>query len=393
MKAVDIDWDVDREEDRELLPKEVEIPEGMKDEEKISDYLSDVTGFCHKGFRLIEEEQQKALRNEPEQKYSWTEEMIEEVETLHNSTPDGVIHDADTILVDLIEQCDHEFTGFAQDIFNIWKNSTDKKAVEQMFYEFTDMEFDRYLMKCQKEITRGSKEKEQAPERNTKMEYLYCDADNYKKLNVCVIKGQITDEQKAAIMDCLHDGEFFIPSQIGLPEERFDDGPTVADHCWFTLDKEGFGDTDLEPTVDVSANELVAAFQNKKGRWDDGIAFGETDGMPLSFADAKGDILAYLSAQKEAYFLSRGATKAAVLQNPELIDTLAAEHRKCVNNFGNDREWSCKDACDAEPGIRAIGGKAKPSLPEQIQSAAARPSKVQPDHSGKAKDREPSISQ
>lgn len=52
MKAIDIDWDVDEEEDRNYLPNEIEIPVGMVDEDEISDYVSDVTGFCHKGFRL-----------------------------------------------------------------------------------------------------------------------------------------------------------------------------------------------------------------------------------------------------------------------------------------------------------------------------------------------------
>lgn len=80
--------------------------------------------------------------------------MIEEVEKLHNNTPDGIITDADTILVDLIEKCDYKFTGFAQDIFNIWKQSTDKEAIEQMFYEFTDTEFSDYLEDCINNISR-----------------------------------------------------------------------------------------------------------------------------------------------------------------------------------------------------------------------------------------------
>lgn len=56
MKAVDIEWDVDCQEDLEGLPTEIEIPEGLEDEEDISDYISEVTGFCHKGFRLVENE-------------------------------------------------------------------------------------------------------------------------------------------------------------------------------------------------------------------------------------------------------------------------------------------------------------------------------------------------
>lgn len=52
MKATDILWAVDNEEDLEYLPTEIEIPNGMTDEEEISDYISDETGFCHEGFVL-----------------------------------------------------------------------------------------------------------------------------------------------------------------------------------------------------------------------------------------------------------------------------------------------------------------------------------------------------
>lgn len=55
MKAINILWDVDYEEDLEDLPTEIEIPDGMTDEDDISDYISDFTGFCHKGFRLSTE--------------------------------------------------------------------------------------------------------------------------------------------------------------------------------------------------------------------------------------------------------------------------------------------------------------------------------------------------
>lgn len=82
------------------------------------------------------------------------EKLLAEVEKLNDNTPDGCIRDADTILVDLIEENDFEFLGFAHDIFNIWKNSSDKEAVEQMFYEFTDMSFKEYLEKCKREISR-----------------------------------------------------------------------------------------------------------------------------------------------------------------------------------------------------------------------------------------------
>ena len=55
MKAINIHWDVDYEEDLDGLPTEIELPDGMDDEDEISDYISDVTGFCHKGFHLSTE--------------------------------------------------------------------------------------------------------------------------------------------------------------------------------------------------------------------------------------------------------------------------------------------------------------------------------------------------
>ena len=53
MKATDIKWDIDYD-DNGPLPTEIEIPEGMTNEDEISDYLSDVTGFCHEGYVLVD---------------------------------------------------------------------------------------------------------------------------------------------------------------------------------------------------------------------------------------------------------------------------------------------------------------------------------------------------
>lgn len=52
LKATHILWDVDHKSDLKRLPKEIDIPAGMTDEDEISDYLSDVTGFGHRGFML-----------------------------------------------------------------------------------------------------------------------------------------------------------------------------------------------------------------------------------------------------------------------------------------------------------------------------------------------------
>lgn len=50
LRATNIIWDTDNE--TVDLPASIEIPEDITDEDEISDYLSDLTGFCHKGFTL-----------------------------------------------------------------------------------------------------------------------------------------------------------------------------------------------------------------------------------------------------------------------------------------------------------------------------------------------------
>ena len=55
MKAINIEWDVDFEEDLETLPTEIEIPDCIEsdDYDAIDDYLSNVTDYCHKGYELV----------------------------------------------------------------------------------------------------------------------------------------------------------------------------------------------------------------------------------------------------------------------------------------------------------------------------------------------------
>ena len=53
MKAVRIEWDTDVDNEAlAFLPEEIELPEGVSDEESISDYFSEQTGFCHRGYVL-----------------------------------------------------------------------------------------------------------------------------------------------------------------------------------------------------------------------------------------------------------------------------------------------------------------------------------------------------
>lgn len=59
MKATNIDWDVsdndmtdeEMQDTLDILPKEIDIPDEI-DEDVVSDYLSELTGFCVFGYVL-----------------------------------------------------------------------------------------------------------------------------------------------------------------------------------------------------------------------------------------------------------------------------------------------------------------------------------------------------
>lgn len=53
--AINIKWDVDEDVKGVKLPTAIEIPENITDDDEISDYLSDITGFCHAGFDILED--------------------------------------------------------------------------------------------------------------------------------------------------------------------------------------------------------------------------------------------------------------------------------------------------------------------------------------------------
>ena len=107
---------------------------------------------------------------------------------------------------------------------------------------------------------------------NTRLGYLYRDAANWKKWTEAVVAGRPTEEELAMIMDSLDDGENFVPSKIGLPENRFDtvnpdDGP------WFEINTESFVPTAAEPDLAIDVHEIARRFAAAKGHWLEGSAW------------------------------------------------------------------------------------------------------------------------
>ena len=95
---------------------------------------------------------------------------------------------------------------------------------------------------------------------NTRLRYLYVDGNNYKYANACVVAGRLTPEQQAVILDCLDEGAYFVPSAVGLTEDRGSIPDPAADHSWFRLEA-GFAEyTDDAPQCGMDAAGLTAKF-------------------------------------------------------------------------------------------------------------------------------------
>lgn len=73
---------------------------------------------------------------------------------------------------------------------------------------------------------------------NTLLEYLYRDASNYKQHGSVVMEGSLALKE---VRHLLVDGEYFIPSQAGLPDlqQKFRaqgfEYPTEDDHTWHEI--------------------------------------------------------------------------------------------------------------------------------------------------------------
>ena len=96
---------------------------------------------------------------------------------------------------------------------------------------------------------------------NTRINYLYRDADNYKMPNSCVVIGEISEAQIAEVISCLDCGEF----------DRFDE---EVDHCWFELSADGFEATENVSNVDMTVVQLLELFRSAKNNWHDDVPLG-----------------------------------------------------------------------------------------------------------------------
>ncbi|MBX3177272.1 MAG: hypothetical protein KF886_07930 [Candidatus Hydrogenedentes bacterium] len=98
---------------------------------------------------------------------------------------------------------------------------------------------------------------------NTRIEYLYRDAHNYKTFGEAVLRGALSPEE---VQPCYHEKTWFLPEEVGL--DGLQEHPTTsADHVWHEI-------IALQPTPEPPTTPLTAhAFLQRmkaaaNARWD-----------------------------------------------------------------------------------------------------------------------------
>ena len=124
-------------------------------------------------------------------------ELAEQVLDLSTKQPDGMIHDADTILADIMEAADFQVSGISDDILKLYLEVENKDDFESLFYLLTGVTFEYYLHKCEGTIQRNVAETE------LRIIQIYLFKSNKSRKNSLIIQ---TDAPKNKIRTCLRNG-------------------------------------------------------------------------------------------------------------------------------------------------------------------------------------------
>lgn len=103
---------------------------------------------------------------------------------------------------------------------------------------------------------------------NTRLDFLYRDAANYKTTSTVVVKGSPTPDLTARLHAALDEGTYFAPELVGLEHPARRDVVFMArfpdpddDHPFVELDADGITATARPATDTRTLSELVAAFE------------------------------------------------------------------------------------------------------------------------------------
>ena len=113
--------------------------------------------------------------------------LMNELEDLNEQQAkvfDKKIIDSDTILCDILENVDFNFSGITQDLFNIYRESKDKETFEKLFFEFTDYSFKDFLEFAKEQIQEDQKNEEHKNNNLTEVEVI-------RAMNKCSIVNEL----------------------------------------------------------------------------------------------------------------------------------------------------------------------------------------------------------
>lgn len=101
---------------------------------------------------------------------------------------------------------------------------------------------------------------------NTRIAYMYRDGSNYKTNAEAIFEGEITAEEKKALLKNLDDTLYFIPSDVGLRDLQADFNAKLYDddHPWHELEDGGIILCTTKPTEEIDIHAFVKKFVHTK---------------------------------------------------------------------------------------------------------------------------------
>jgi hypothetical protein len=93
---------------------------------------------------------------------------------------------------------------------------------------------------------------------NTRVEYLYRDASNYKQWGEVIFRGVCDDALRDRLTATLDSGTFFVAHQVRLPELFFTGALYADDHCFHELAEVSATEAPADDAFDRTIGQFVA---------------------------------------------------------------------------------------------------------------------------------------
>lgn len=142
-KAININWDVDQDLAM-ILPMSIEIPADITDEEEISDFLSNITGFCHKGFELVKEVEPTKKELTRIECIDYICENIDKIKELIDSSNNNKIKITIDIKSDSAEQTNYRVYKKAKEKFRNFCNEHPEHKVQDLISQALEEFVNKY---------------------------------------------------------------------------------------------------------------------------------------------------------------------------------------------------------------------------------------------------------